>query len=465
MSWNEVLAKTALEQAELIRSKQLSSEELVRATLENIDAKNPQLNAFVTLFHRRPMQAAKAKDAAVRRGESLPAFHGVPIGIKDLNFVRFTRTRMGSRGTLPLISPVDDHTSASARRGGFVIVGKTATSEVGAMPVTEPDIHPATQNPWNPAHTSGGSSGGAAAAVAAHLLPIAQGSDGAGSIRLPSAFCHLYGIKPSRGRVANAFGLEDREILYTCGPLAKSVEDAAALLDVLAGLDVGKPHWAPAPERPFRGTLNDPLPPLRIAFTTHSPLSATSPDIVAAVHRAAKLLADAGHHVHEGTMPTSSLEEFLPVWQLLVSQTPLIRWSKTQAITQWLHAEGVKLVPADVLRRQQHIARRFLAAFDDVDVWLTPTCPITAPRIGAYANRPGKEAFADAAPIGAFTAIFNVTGQPAASVPLGLSSEGMPMGLQIAGKLFADDVVLRLSRQLEQLMPWRARVAPAALTL
>ena len=155
---------------------------------------------------------------------------------------------------------MDDHTTAALRRGGFVILGKLATSELGAMPVTEPDIHPPTRNPWNLWHTPGGSSGGSGAAVAGGLLPIAQGSDGAGSIRIPSAFCHLYGIKPSRGRVPNAFGKPDRDILYTCGPIARSVEDAAAMLDVLAGLDGGRPHWAPPPPRPYRALLAEQAP-------------------------------------------------------------------------------------------------------------------------------------------------------------------------------------------------------------
>ncbi len=460
MSWNEVLGATALEQAKLVSSKQVSSEELVRATLERIDAKNPTLNAFVSIFHRRAMRAAKEKDAAVKRGEALPLFHGVPIGIKDLNFVRFSRTRMGSAGCLALLSPVDDKSAASARRGGFVIVGKTATSEVGAMPVTEPDIHPPTQNPWNRAHTSGGSSGGAAAAVSARLLPIAHGSDGGGSVRLPSAFCHLFGLKPSRGRIANAFGLDDREIMYTCGPLARTVEDAAAFLDVFAGLDVGKPHWAPSPPRSYLETLAPPVKPLRICFTTSSPVGPTDPEIAAAVVRAAKLLADQGHHVEERALPGASLAEFLPLWQLLIGTMPLIRWSKTQPITKWLHDEGKKLDPVKVQAQRRALEARFVAAFAEVDAWLTPSSTAAAPRLGAFKGKPPEQGFNEAAPLGAFTAVFNVTGQPASSVPLGLTSSGLPMGLQIAGRPHADDVVLALSRQLELIMPWAGRLPP-----
>ncbi|MFZ5443542.1 MAG: amidase [Myxococcota bacterium] len=463
MSFDDVLAATALEQAHLIRTRQLSSEELTRATLERIDARNGHLHAFVRVFHRRALRTAKAKDAMVKRGEPLPVFHGVPIGIKDLNFVRFSRTSMGSRGALPLISPVDDKSAASARRGGFVFVGKTATSEVGAMPVTEPDIHEATANPWNPLHTAGGSSGGAAASVAGGLLSIAHGSDGGGSIRLPSGFCHLFGHKPSRGRVPNAFGAPDKEILYTCGPLAQSVADAAAFLDVLAGLDIGRPHWAPPPARRYLDGLAPPSRPLRIRFTTVTPLGPTDPEVAAAVVRTAKLLADQGHHVEEGTMPSATLEEFLPVWQRLISGVPLIRWSRAQPITKWLREVGARLDPEQVLKTRRELERRFLTAFDEVDVWLTPTSPTPAPRIGAFTgDKSPEQGFAEAAVLGSFTAIFNVTGQPAASVPSGLSSRGLPMGVQVAGKPFADDVVLSVSRQLEELMPWRQRRAPLA---
>jgi amidase len=460
MSWNDVFSATALEQAALIRAKSISSEELARAYLARIDELNPKLNAFITTFPRRALADARSKDAALRRGDDLPVFHGVPIGIKDLNFVRWSRTRMGSKGTIPFLSPVDDLTTAAVRRGGFVIAGKTATSEVGAMPVTEPDLHPPTRNPWNTGHSPGGSSGGAASAVAARMLPIAQGSDGGGSIRGPSSFCHLFGIKPSRGRVANAFGREDKEILYSSGPIARSVEDAAALLDILAGFDVGRPHWAPAPERKYRQSSGTTPSRLKIRFATRAPIGSTDPQIVAAVERAAKVLSDLGHEVDSAALPECTLEEFLPVWQDLVASVPLIRWSKAQPITRWLVDAGKRLSPGLAKERRRALEARFLAVFDQADVWLTPTTPVSAPAIGAFSNRPPEEAFTDAARIGAFTAAFNITGQPASNVPLGLTSAGLPMGLQVAGRRFADDVVLAVSRQLEQAMPWRERVAP-----
>jgi len=462
VSWNDVLSATALDQADLIKRRALSSEELVRLYLDRIDRIDPRLNAFVSTFRRRALADARDKDAMVRRGEALPAFHGVPTGIKDLNFVRFAWTRMGSRGTPPVFSPVDDKTTAAVRRGGFVILGKLATSELGAMPVTEPDIHPPTRNPWSVWHTPGGSSGGSGAAVAARLLPIAQGSDGAGSIRIPSAFCHLYGIKPARGRVANAFGKPDRDILYTCGPIARSVEDAAAMLDVMAGLDVGRPHWAPPPPRPYREMLSARPEPLTVRFSTRAPMGETHPEIAAAVTRAARLLSDLGHHVEEAPLPHGTLEEFLPLWQRLIAEMPLAYFPRTQPITRWLAEPGKSLRSEDMLALHRKLAARILADLEAADLWLTPTVAVPPPRVGAFAGRPPAEAFAEAAVLGAFTVAFNLTGQPAASVPLGLTSEGLPMGLQLGARPLREDVVLQVSRQLEEAMPWRERCAPMA---
>ena len=205
---DDVLAKPALEQAALIASGSISSEELVVAYLDRIARVDPSVSAFTHVLRRSARADARRKDAALRRrgrrgrrgGRPLPPFYGVPVAIKDLNFARGSFTRMGSRAYRWFYSPFDDKVVAQLRRGGFVLLGKVATSELGALPVTEPDIHLPTRNPWRLDITPGGSSGGSAAAVAARMAPIALGSDGAGSIRIPSSFCHLYGIKPSRGR-------------------------------------------------------------------------------------------------------------------------------------------------------------------------------------------------------------------------------------------------------------------------
>jgi amidase len=457
---NELLHRTALEQAQLIRQGQISSEELVRLYLDRIGRLNPQLNAFTDVFRRRALVTARWKDELrLRLRRPAGPFDGVPIGIKDLNVVRGAPTRWGSRGVPHLIMPFDDLNVAQLRRGGFVILGKLSTSELGAMPVTEPDIHPPTRNPWDLGHSAGGSSGGSGAAVASGMLPIAHGSDGAGSIRIPAAFCHLYGFKPSRGRVRHMFGMNDRQVLYTSGPLARTVDDAAAMLDVMAGIVDGRPHWAPKPERPFAELAKERPPALKVRFNTRAPHGQTHPEIAAAVERTAALLAEMGHDVAEAPLPEGRFEEVLPMWQRLIAQMPVLpwRWSQLQPVTRWLGAAGRRLRPAEVQALHVSIEARLRAALDTADLWLTPTVPQPAPRVGTYAGLDPAHAFSLAAEFGSFTAAFNITGQPAANLPLGLTSDGLPIGVQIGGRLFADGQVLAISRQIEEALPWRQR--------
>lgn len=437
-----VLEATATEQARMIRAREISSEELVRLYLQRIARINPALSAFVDVHGWRALRRARRKG----RERSGGPFHGVPIGIKDLNMVRFARTRFGSNG-MGIFSPVDDRTARSLRDGGFVVLGKLATSELGAMPVTEPDIHPPTRNPWDPRVTPGGSSGGSGAAVAAGLLPIAHGSDGAGSIRIPSSFCHLYGFKPSRARVPNAFGFADDDILYTCGPIARSVEDAAAMLDVLA-------------KTSFATQLESPLPRLRIRLVLDNPIAAPHPEVREAVLRTARVLESLGHHVIESGPPAGSVDEFLPVYQKLVSSAPGVRWSRVQPVTRWLGLEGKKLRREDMLAEQRRMSAEVEAWFDGADMVLSPTVPLLPPRIGAFDDPDPETSFRKAAQLGTYTALFNVTGGPAASLPLAVSSDGLPIGVQLGAKRGDDVRVLQLSRQLERAMPWRDRRAP-----
>ncbi|MEP7119466.1 MAG: amidase [Byssovorax sp.] len=461
MSWNDVLEATALEQAAMIRARTLSSEELVGLYLGRIARMNPGLNAFVSVFERGALADARAKDRLVRAGGTLPTFHGVPIGIKDLNFVRGSWTRMGSRAAMPVFAPIDDRTTASLRRGGFVILGKLATSELGALPILEWDNHPPTRNPWSPRHMPGGSSGGSSAAVASGMLPIAHGSDGGGSIRIPASMCHLYGFKPSRGRVPNPFWKDDQDILYTCGPIARSVADAAAMLDVIAGLDGGTPHWAPPPRMSYRALLATKVNRLSIRYTTKTGVVATDPEIAAAVVRTAKLLGELGHDVEEGTPPPLDVAEFLPLWQHVISDVPLMRWSRAEPVTRWLADAGRSLEAEAMVALRRAITARQLEGYHQADVWLTPTVAIATPEVGAFAGLGPEERFhRGGADIAAFTAPFNVTGQPAASVPVGLTKAGLPIGVQIAGRALADDVVFAISRLIEEAAPWRGRHPP-----
>lgn len=441
------MTASALDLSHRVRRREVSSEELVRTCLAKIDAANPTLHAFVDVFHRRAIAAARAADRRIARGDGpLPPFLGVPLGVKDAVFVRGAFTRVGSRALAWLWSPVDDRAVSALRAAGFVIVGKLATSELGAMPVTEPDTHPPTRNPWQDGITPGGSSGGSAAAVAADLIPIAQGSDGAGSIRIPAALCGLYGYKPSRGRVPPNVGRADPRGLAVVGPIARTVRDAHAMLEVLAG---------------ERIDLRPPVGRLRVRLGLSTSLCVTDPEIAAAVREVAAVVEGLGHDV-VGELPAleAELDEFLPLWQRAIGGAPIPFPGKLQPVTRWLYDAGKKLARGTFEAAHDELERRVLAWWGDADLVLTPTVAVRPPAIGAWRDLAPRDAFGRAAELGAFTAPFNITGQPAASIPVGVASWGVPIGVQLAGRPGGDAMVLGLSRAIEQALPWDALRAP-----
>jgi amidase len=455
--------RSALDLARDVREGRIASEDLVLGCLERIDALNPRLSAFVDVLRDRALGEARAADARLRRhgGESEP-FLGVPLGVKDLNLARGSFTRFGSRAFERLFTPFDDAVVARLRRAGFVILGKTATSELGSLPITEPDIHPPTRNPWDLEVTPGGSSGGAGAAVAAGMIPVAQGSDAGGSIRIPASFCQLVGLKPSRGRVENPFGFDDRLLVWTCGPITRTVDDAAAMLDVLAGVTVGQPHWATPPPRPFAALARETPPRLVLRLALRSNHIDTDPEIAAAVERVARALETLGHTLDERPMelPAGAVEELLPVWQSIAASAPVPDWSVTQPVTRWLGERGRTIDPRAVERIVERLAQEVIAQLGDGDAWITPTVAIPPPRIGAWRGMEPAAMFAQASKLCVFTAPFNVSGQPAITVPAGRSRQGHPIGVQIAGRPLADGLVLALARQVEQAMPWAEERPP-----
>lgn len=234
---------TALELAELLRRREVSSVELTRATFSAIAEKDSSIHAFVELDERRALEAAERADKTIRGRGQLPAFLGVPTAIKDCELVRFLHMRVGSRALKWVIAPVDGKITRRCREGGFVIVGKTSTSELTILPFVHTDLGPPTRNPRAPDYYSGGSSGGAAAAVASGMLAIAPGSDGAGSIRLPASFCGLVGVKPGRGALFNEHRKVDFADMGAIGPLARTVRDGAAMMDVLDGRATSFRSW------------------------------------------------------------------------------------------------------------------------------------------------------------------------------------------------------------------------------
>ncbi len=447
---DEVLQHSAHQQARLIADGALTSERLTSLYAERITRLNPTLHAFVFTRLDRALDEARRCDrlrAKKSRTAELPPFFGVPIGIKDLNLVRGLPCKMGSRAYQWLWSPIDDVIAARIRKAGFIIVGKLATSELGVMPVTEPDIHPPTRNPWYTEFSPGGSSGGSGSAVAAELLPLAQGSDGAGSVRSPASFCGLVGIKASRGRLPNPHRRTDTFSLAVGGPLARSVDDAARLMAVMADELVAPPARPPAH---------------KIRYTLESSLCAVEPEIARATENTVRILREAGHVVEEGGTPSGTLAEFLPIWQGLAAGIPALSETRLQPVTRWMRQEGKRHHRHDLRSRFEGLVERVFDWFGDADLWLTPTVAVAPPRVGAWTNHAPDKAFAAAAELGAFTALFNLTGQPAVSLPAAVSSAGLPIGVQLAGRLGADAQVVDVARQVEAAQPWRARRAPLA---
>ena len=452
----ELLHLSALDQARAIREGDVSSVYLTHLYLSRIQKYNDSLHAFVNVQTRQARKAAKKADRlrSQQKSETLPIFHGVPIGIKDLVPTRWSFTHLGSRAYRYFISPFDAPVATRIKAGGFVSLGKLATSEFGVMPVTEPDIHPPTRNPWDLNRTSGGSSGGSSTAVAAHLLPIAHGSDGGGSVRIPSALTHLYGFKPSLSLLGNLHGEKYNQLgISVMGPLARYVEDAAAMLDVMAG----RPGQDAGPQSCLTAARKMP-PSLRIRLLIDTPLGQIDPEILSATRSFADTLRSLGHQVDEGSAPQIELDEFLPIWQYTVSGVKTVSDRYIQSITRWVRERGQEVTLEHAETRRRQLALRVEKSFADADILMSPTVPCVAPLIGSYSHQASpKSAFSEAAQLGSLTAGFNLTQGPAASLPIGLSKTGLPIGLQIGSYPGKDHLILSLSRQIEKVRPWHDR--------
>lgn len=433
-----LLQRSALEQARMIREREISSVELVGRYLERIKRYQSDLNAFVSIMEASALRDAEKADKAVQAGASLGVFHGVPTAMKDHHMIRNTRTQMGSRAFRWLWSPVDDSIVKRMRGAGFVLLGKTTMSELGLLPIVETALQPATRNAWNPERTAGGSSGGAGAAVAAGLLPIAPGSDGAGSIRIPASLNGLIGHKPTRGLVVDESAKIDPYGLAVIGPLARSVDDAAALLDVLA--DPGMQNHLAESRKPVRR--------LRIGVVMQAPVGDVDPRIAERVQAVVERLRTAGHEIIERPCPKGTLEEFIPVYQRFISRIPVVSRASLAPVVRWFWEEGRKVSDVDARRRFVHFEALGIETLHGVDVLLSPTIGVLPYRVGEFSHLPPAEMFNALAPLGAFTAIANLSGQPAITVPCGLV-DGMPVGVQLMGRRFDDAQLLALARQVQ----------------
>jgi amidase len=453
----------ATEQARLVRSGEVSSEELVALYLERIERLDPELNAFVTVLGEDALADARESDA--QGGDAV--FRGVPIAIKDLTATAGIRTTYSSRAFAGNVPDFDTALVRRIREAGFVIVGKTNTPEFGSVAFTESELNGNTHNPWNPDLTPGGSSGGAAAALAGGLVPLAHGSDGGGSIRIPASCCGVFGLKPSRGRISAA-PYPSLEGLSTPGPLARSVADAAAFLDVAAGYEPGDPWWAPPPERPFADEVATSPGRLRIAVTAEPPIDTrVHADCVAALTEAAELLAELGHDVTEATprwRVPRLLDDFIIVWQTgptLFPADPELFTPLNRELAERAHATSSADYAAAVFRLNS--AARSIVAFGDLfDVVVTPTLALPPVRIGWQEEDAAGalEQLERNTWFTPFTAVVNLTGLPAMSLPLHWSADGLPIGVQAIGPPAGEALLLRLAAQLEAARPWAERRPP-----
>jgi len=459
----ELAFLSAVEQARIVRTRDVSSAELVQLYLERIARLDPDLNAFVTVCGEDALERAAEIDGST--GDE--PFRGVPIAIKDLTPTAGIRTTFSSNAYADFVPDYDTAVVRRIREAGFVIVGKTNTPEFGTMAFTESDLNGATRNPWNPGRTPGGSSGGAAAALAAGLIPIAHGTDGGGSVRIPASCCGVFGLKPSRGRVSSApFG--SLEGLSTAGPLSRTVEDAAHLLDVLAGYEPGDPWWAPPPERPFADAAAAPPGTLRVAVTSTPPIETpVASECVAALHSAAALLSGLGHEVVEATPPWSDpdlFHTFIEVWQAGVALHPIEDLSVMTPLNRGLVESARASSAVDYVRavaKLQMISRRTVAFWEEIDVVLTPTLAMPPVAIGWQESVEGAiDQLLRNTEFTPFTAIANLTGLPAMSLPLHWSDDGLPIGVQAIGPPAGDALLLSLAAQVEAARPWAHRRPP-----
>lgn len=450
---------SALDLAKSIRDREISPLELVNVYLERIDRFNHQLGSYFTVTADRAIELATAQTehlAGLNKSEPLPPFFGVPIGIKDLTPVTGIPCTYGVQALHSNISPYNESVVWRIEAAGFNILGKTATSQIGSLPYSEPPGFRPARNPWNLDYTPGGSSGGSAAAVAAGLCAIAQGSDGGGSIRGPASACGLVGIKPSRGRVSWAPVGDYLSGISANGPLARTVADAAALLDVMSGYTTGDPYWLPDPNPTFLEAAGEKLGKLRIAFSTSiAPVGEAAPVCQQAVLDTVKLLTDLGHDVEPGCPDfTGLIEPFTVIWQSGAAASgipgkvmePMNRWllEKTVAAGEYLRA----------VNQMQVISRRIVGFFENFDVLVLPTYMHSPIGIGEWADLSCEETLQRIINWVAPCPPFNASGLPAIALPALLDDNGLPVGIQIIGRPAAEATLIALAAQIEAAKPF-----------
>jgi amidase len=473
---SDLLFRPAGELAGLVRSGAISARELVQTSLDRIEELNPRLNAFVDVFADEALAAADA----VAPGDERP-FAGVPIAIKNNRAVEGQRITFAAEFFGDFVAPYDHNVTRRLKEAGFIVVGSTTLPEYGILPVTESRRFGPTRNPWDTDRTPGGSSGGSAAAVASGMVPVAHGNDGGGSTRIPAACCGLVGLKPQRGRVSLAPEVGGT-FLVADGVLTRTVGETAQILDVLAGPELGDAFWAPEPDQPFADAAVQEPGRLRIALTTTTPLpdSPVDPVCERAAHDAADLLRSLGHEVVEEEAPwqiPGTLELFTASFgpaiatqiafaAMIAGREPTEADMEPLSWAIWNVCKQIDSTQALGAEFQlQGLGRAIVGWTAQYDAVLTPAlaeAPVTIGTIDACSADPMAD-FARSGTFTPYTAISNITGSPAISIPLYQREEnGLPLGVQLIGQPAQEGALLALAAQLEAACPWADRRAPVS---
>ncbi len=457
----------ALGIAALVKSGEVSAAEVLEATIERIEARNPALNAVVTPLYDA---AREAVEAGLPEGP----FTGVPYAFKELVVsVRGAATTSASRLFAGNRATADSEIVRRCRQAGLVIVGKTNSCEFGLQPVTEPHLYGPSRNPWSLEHSPGGSSGGAAAAVASGMMPMAHATDGGGSIRIPASCCGLFGLKPTRARItAGPEGGEGLAGLASQHAVTWSVRDSAALLDATAGPMPGDPYAPAPPSRPYLEHASEDPPKLRIAFCDRAP-DGTAVDAVCAqaARDMAHLCSELGHVVEEAS-PDFDLVAARGAFATVFQANTMANVGRAtggrlpnpeliEPLTRAIAERGLTIAAPDYIRSLQAMhreSRRIARFFAGYDLWLTPTLGTLPPTVGTYSSDVTDvdvwlDRLTEFIP---FTWIFNLTGQPGMSVPTAVSPDGLPVGTHFAARYGEEDMLFALAGQIERARPWRS---------
>lgn len=461
---------SAREQAAAIRDRELSPVDITEHYLNRIDRLGDRLGAFVTVTAELAREQAKAAEKAIQDGAGeTPPLLGVPVPIKDLNMVKDVPMTLGSAAFDDLIGFADDHVVTLLREAGTILLGKTNTPEFGLPCYTENSVAPPARSPWDLSLSAGGSSGGAAAAVAAGLAPVAQGSDGGGSIRIPASVCGLFGIKPTRGRVSHGPMVPDLAGLSINGPIARDVRDAALLLDVMSGNAPGDMYYAAPQEGTFLEAADREPGRLRIGRTLVSPVPGAEvhPDCVAAYEDATALLTELGHDVEELDMPYNAdlVPHFERLWAAMATVAPVApdREDRLRPLTRHLRDIGKSVTAQELFAAQgalQLAVRLAMPLANRYDVILHPTLALPPRPVGWFEEVDAAENFERQKRFTPFTSVYNVTGQPGVNVPLHWNDQGVPIGVMLVGRMNEENTLISLSAQLEAARPWAHRHPP-----